>query len=323
MIVVGKVKDAHSYVRFPRRGLTLVEVLVVIAIIGILAALLFPAVQQARESSRRVVCKNNLRQFGLVLAEYADAHGVFPTSQLPESPYWRMLPYFEQGPLLEQIHAWQQSGAASPDSWYIESYGCPDDPVVWEHMNAKGGTSYFFNEGTLFRIGELNGFHAGSRDLRPSEIVDGLSQTVAMSERLVRDWAQKDPAVMVREPRRFLWWTEVRYDQRGEEHLAAQQCRHHRTTPFPQFWGLASPNLGGNAGYNHLLPPNHPACYNGPEDFGINIDTFIVPASSNHHGGVNSLLADGSVQFINESIDELIWQALGTRDGVESVHLPF
>jgi hypothetical protein len=75
--------------------------------------------------------------------------------------------------------------------------------------------------------------------------------------------------------------------------------------------------------YDHLLSPNHVGCFNGPEDFDINIDAFLVPASSNHAGGVHSLLADGSVHFVNESIDTAVWQALGTRNGAEAVAVPF
>ncbi len=75
--------------------------------------------------------------------------------------------------------------------------------------------------------------------------------------------------------------------------------------------------------YDHFLTPNSPGCYNNPEDFEVNFDITLVPASSLHDGGVNSLLADGSVHFISDSIDAAVWQALGTRNGQESVSVPF
>src|SRR5688500_4111863 len=96
--------------RTVRRGFTLIELLVVIAIIAILVALLLPAVQQAREAARRTECRNNLRQIGLALHNYVDAHRVFPPSYCAVpgvtttvggqwSVFARILPYVEQSNL--------------------------------------------------------------------------------------------------------------------------------------------------------------------------------------------------------------------------------
>ena len=97
-----------------RRAFTLVELLVVIAIIGVLVALLLPAVQQAREAARRINCQNNLQQLGLALHSFHDTHGVFPASGWtmagPGNPAgkfvgWRalVLPYIEQDNLHEPV----------------------------------------------------------------------------------------------------------------------------------------------------------------------------------------------------------------------------
>jgi prepilin-type N-terminal cleavage/methylation domain-containing protein len=169
-----------------RRGFTLMEVIVVIALLGLLAVLILPAVQQARASARRVQCQNNQKQFGVALAEFAEVHEAFPTAQMPESCYRRLLPYFEQSNLLETIRKWEDDVGERPETYFIESFGCPDDSIVWDHMD-KGGASYFFNEGTVFDTGTLNGFKKSEyNDVTPAEFIDGLSQTVAMSERLVR-----------------------------------------------------------------------------------------------------------------------------------------
>lgn len=298
----------------------MLEVLVVIAILGLLAALLLPAVQQARESSRRLICQNHLRQVGVALANVAERDGAFPTSGHPESGYLRLLPEFDAAAIGDALAAQQR-----PQSFRVPVLICPDDPVADVNMQ-RGEVSYFFNDGTQFRLYDpTNGFRKSSReDTRPEEITDGLSQTIAMSERLVRPRVSSLPPVeqMEQELRRYFWWTETRYSGSGQEALAIEDCRHHRTTVDPQFAGLNAFQYHPAFGYDHMLPPNHPACYNGPEDFNVQVYLFLIPASSLHPGGVNSLKADGSVHFVAETIDAGVWQALGTRNGVESFEDP-
>lgn len=304
-----------------REGVTLLEIIVVIAIVGLLAAVLLPAVHQAREISRQTICRNHLRQIGLAIANVADSAGAFPTAQSPESGYWRLLPYLDAGAIRDAL-----TSRRSPDSFHVEAMVCPDDPVA--HVNlVQGETSYYYNDGTQFRRYEpRNGFRkSNSEDTRPADVSDGLSQTAAMSERLVRPLVDPlpPPDEMEREPRRYFWWTETRFGGKGEEPLAIEQCRSHRTTVFPQFYGTNAMNYYLSQTYDHMLPPNHPGCYNGPEDFGVDTDLILTPASSQHPGGAHTLLGDGSVHFVNEQIDASIWQALGTRAGHETITSPF
>src|SRR5262249_45819413 len=90
-----------------RRGFTLIELLVVIAIIGVLIALLLPAVQQAREAARKMQCTNNLKQIGLALHNYESTYNALPYSNFfgfSVSPQARVLPYLEQRALYDSIN---------------------------------------------------------------------------------------------------------------------------------------------------------------------------------------------------------------------------
>lgn len=304
-----------------REGVTITELLVAIAILGLLAALLLPAVQQARESARRMTCQNNLRQLGIAIASHAESHATFPTAQLPESGYVRMLPYLDAAPLVAALQEERK-----PDSWWVPTMGCPDDSVVWENMAQEGDASYFYNDGTKLRIWRRNGFRKEmTKDTLPREVTDGLSQTVAMSERLVMPrWSGRPSGQTTdQEPLRYLWWTETRFKGKGEEPQAAEQCRNHRTTTYPAVIGAGAYNYSNWFGYDHILPPNQPGCHNGPEDFNWSPDLELISASSLHVGGVNALWGDGSVRFVSQSIDAGVWQALGTRNGNETVSVAF
>lgn len=135
-----------SAVRRPKSAFTLVELLVVITIIGILIALLLPAVQAAREAARKSQCQNNLRQIGLALHSYHDAHGIFPPGgfiHLTDYSKWRgsvllrLLPYIEQQPLFDMFNL--TSGTVAVDdqlfpngknliySISVPTYCCPTD----------------------------------------------------------------------------------------------------------------------------------------------------------------------------------------------------
>src|SRR4051794_20968319 len=137
-----------------RRAFTLIEVLIVIAIIGVLVSLLLPAVQSSREASRRLRCTNNLKQIGLALLNYESNHKVFPSGYVSEfdsqgndtGPGWgwaaKILPYMDQSPIYNVIHfnlpiEDSQNGVRVAS---IPNYLCPSEDLrqVWQAKHPNG-----------------------------------------------------------------------------------------------------------------------------------------------------------------------------------------
>ncbi len=321
-----------------RSGVTQLELLVVIVVVGLLVALLLPAVQQVRTASRRLGCQDHLKQLGVALANHEAARGSFPTNL---NGYLELLPFLEQSAAYDLANA--TGYAALP---LIPVFNCPSETyqIDAEHEQVP---NYRFNHGTRFPKpigdplgGDLNGFRTAIRPLfngramvflgtNSRDITDGLSQTVAMSERLVtrgsRNHLSLPPDAQVRsEPGRFPWLTQNSVSGPGEESRAVCECKERRTTPTAvERFTPSVPNA--SAGYDHLVPPNHVACLSGPDPHARSLHDFaLVPASSLHIGGVNCLMADGSVHFMVNVIDEGVWNSLGTRNGGETnVATPF
>jgi len=366
-----------------RAGFTLIELLVVIAIIGVLIALLLPAVQQAREAARRSQCTNNLKQIGLAMHNYLDAQHVFPTN----GSYWRcgtpggadvagggfstfafLLPYMELSQLADAIN-WGGNGHPNGcDNTYrnytvaqtrVASYLCPSDdainlpPAVSPTYLEAGDGSYCVNNGWPRQSTGINGERGGHTatnwpigngfmGAHPSYIVpgagltetwwttnigtvapygwtvaqknvtDGLSKTAAYSEHLI------NPGAIVQDPRRDVWYWGDGITPATQLSLA-QGCEATTTRSSASVYpggSWISPLYWFANTYQHLLTPNTRNCRYGASDFttysGNNI---AMTPSSNHAGGVNVLMGDGSVSFISNSIDRPTWWAMGTRNG--------
>jgi prepilin-type N-terminal cleavage/methylation domain-containing protein/prepilin-type processing-associated H-X9-DG protein len=344
-----------------RRGFTLIELLVVIAIIGVLIALLLPAVQAAREAARRIQCVNNLKQIGLALHNYETTIGALPFGMGDPYRYklcfWysahsMLLPYLDQGPVYNAINfgfpifsptcnfagpgwgsmAWVVNSTALGTK--LDVFLCPSDPSSppLDLGVQLPGLNYYGNTGRNPR-GWWNPrvddglFFTASR-IRSADILDGTSNTAAFSERMKGDFGSGPytPSADALQTRAF---SSARFDQNdlGEIQRFAQACQalSLATSNAPPVTDLGGYWLCGgfNGLYTHVLPPNHNSCENGEPYIGVFTGSaysgIAYTSSSRHPGGANVLMADGSVRFIKDSVDQQTWWALGTRAGGEVI----
>jgi prepilin-type N-terminal cleavage/methylation domain-containing protein len=369
------------------RGFTLVELLVVIAIIGVLVALLLPAVQAAREASRRAACQNQLRQMGIALQNHVDALKVFPTGGSQPNPqiewfttsldpnkpgtplsanqqglgaFYQMLPFLEQNSvkglntqtLLQQntiplyncpsrrtgirspgglqltdyataqpatqeycgstayqpLSAWPFSG--SSPGFAIRSYWCGEGSSgTWysdlnnvEHNNQYGGvivrTPYrITNAAAPMKRESVPGFPMA---VKPGQISDGTSNTLVIGEKLVRSDLYDG--------------SEATGDDAGAGQVSDDKGWADGWDPDSVRYTGVPPLSDGDTG----------TCRSSTKSFRQTCigSGNVVPVlffGSAHPSGVNSVFADASVHFISFDVDYLIFNALGTRAGEETV----
>jgi prepilin-type N-terminal cleavage/methylation domain-containing protein/prepilin-type processing-associated H-X9-DG protein len=327
-------------------GFTLIELLVVMSIVGVLIALLLPAVQSAREAARRVHCTNNLKQIGLGLHQYISSFDVGPpvgsvdilgnstgSGRVPQtaSVHLRLTNYLEQRAVYDAYNFMLGdvvSGSSIPANTtvmatLIPGYLCPSDPnpgttenlavgfdakVTTVNYAVNGGTNRQNNGGIVNGVTWWLGGNPffGTR-VTFASVVDGTSNTAAMSE-----WVKGMSGQNTRGYN--LVYSISQYTNGGPQNdFSVCASANAPLWDFKgEYWTLQDTGRGGP--YYHVMPPNQPACaaFTG---FG-NVDSFIGP-SSLHPGGVNVLLLDGSVRFIKSTIDLPTWNAVGTRAGSE------
>jgi len=331
-----------------RLGFTLIEALVVVSLIGVLIALLLPAVQSAREAARRAQCTSNLRQIGVALHGYHEANQCFPLNwrgdlrtlptpgfphhslARPYSALTRLLPYLDQQALyasinfsVQQYPDIQMAGVNFPQDatayqTKVATFICPTDD---SEAPTSFGCSYRGNHGigpapfTAIQLADSgNGFYNLPGPLSAADFPDGLSHTVAYSERLKGTGGGREVV-----PQRDFGEIMVlpHCITRGADY-ALTCCRVASTRDFPAdrqsgfTWFLGDFEC---TAYNHAQEPNGriPDCIHVVAQIGI------VTARSLHPGGVNALMGDGSVRFITGSIQRQVWRGLGTRNGDELV----
>jgi prepilin-type N-terminal cleavage/methylation domain-containing protein/prepilin-type processing-associated H-X9-DG protein len=321
-----------------RSGFTLIELLVVVAIIGVLIALLLPAVQKVREAAQRTQCINNLKELGLALHNYENTNGFFPAGCTLRwdswgwSPHAQMLPYIEQDNLAKLIH--YDKGPYDPENaavltQRIKIFLCPSDPEQGL-SDPYGYTNYHPNAGSWEYARAWDGVFGTDLawegvpalpPVRMAEITDGTSNTAAFAE------VCNGPNVNANPPGKITDCFE--FGAQTSKDLAVARAaflaKDWHTAAYAGGWDppwryRGYPWHEGNIWrnwYNHLLPPNSP-CWRPNGDWW----QLVSPASSWHPGGVNVLLCDGSARFVSESVDPDAWLAAGTRNGGEALSLP-
>lgn len=306
------------------RGFTLIELLVVIAIIAILIALLLPAVQQAREAARRTQCKNNLKQLGLAIHNYHDVYNCIPIADVngtstPVSAHARLLPYIDQGPLFALIDfnvPYNHANNTAARMVEVPSFRCPSDPTPLPG-SVGGRNNYYWNAGNgvvMYASGttgqpQPNGIIYHSKRYRFADITDGLSNTACMAEKLTGDGSNG-----ISSPRTDTF-SPGTYPNNADE--ATTQCNAVDVTDLGQ---QGYSNVGGpwlqqyhsTNQYNHVLPPNGRSCMFPP-------GRIATTANSQHSGGVQIMLCDGSARFVSENIDTDLWRSIGSINGGEKL----
>ena len=295
------------------KGFTLIELLVVVFVILIVIALTLPAIQAARESSRRVQCTNNLKQIGLGLASYATAAGAFPNSWGVISPLARILPYIDQIPLYNSINLIGSGGTLRVDETTqrtsIAVYLCPSDGSSFRF---SGMTNYAVNGGTRALIESPFSLSGTSGPIGYQDLTDGAGTTALASEWLTGLGLDQHDAL------RSIFQTSTPYIKPSEFSRFTTECRDldvdtaKINTPYKgQTW--ARPAFGFN-NYNHALNPGNHTCTNG----GLNLQGAWTTGSG-HSAGVNVTFADGHVSFVKNTVTLEVWRAIGTMNGGEIV----
>jgi prepilin-type N-terminal cleavage/methylation domain-containing protein/prepilin-type processing-associated H-X9-DG protein len=307
-----------------RPGFTLIEVLVVLAIIGVLIGLLLPAVQKVREAASRMACANNLKQLALATHSFHDAHQKFPTgARLPvyvdgvptgATNVWvELLPYFEQDNLYRKWDDFDNrnnvaGGRNATQAQVIKILLCPSDALpepVMESTSANSSTpawswgfygmsSYGGNAGTRsvpVVSPSRDGIFWTDSSVGFMDIKDGTSSTFLFGERYHRD-----PEFDVRQP-----------------------ILRPGTLPIGKLrrWGfvasqgvMANVTLHSAAEINYQMPPGGDL---------LALDNRACAFGSGHVHGANFAFADGSVRFLSDRMPLLTLQALSTRAAGEVV----
>ncbi|UUO05453.1 DUF1559 domain-containing protein [Blastopirellula sp. J2-11] len=313
-----------------RPGFTLVELLVVIAIIGVLIALLLPAVQAAREAARRSQCSNNLKQMGLALHNFHDTYGRFPPGasdnsapfgngyKSPGGHSWMAysMPFLELGNAFDSSDFPNRSFYDSNIETAIGNtnfpvFGCPSSALEQEfssqtpktmvadyigiagHVDGYGGvTAVNDTSDTAFGVSATNGVLAKQSKNTFASITDGSSNTIVVSE--IGDWV---------------------YVSGGTRKDVRSGTTHGFAAGYQRNTG--SRRVHNCVTLRHIINPGPAIEYTTDSSDGVSELGYNSPLRSAHPGGVMVLVGDASVRFLTESVDTGSMARLANRqDGL-------
>jgi len=347
-------RHGHPRDRSPDRpgGFTLVELLVVIAIIGVLVALLLPAVQAARESARRSTCKNNLKQIALALQMYHDAHEMYPPGAMNgEGSMWSyyIMPYLEQSAVYNIIdvkedttvtpiinHNWAHPGPYTQDEirndpeysniigceTVLSVFRCPSMGLPEHQYDISTVDWHVMNRVPVSYIGCASGIIV-NQDVRDADnirmgtldgVLFGLSK---VKMKLIRDGTSHTMLV-----------GEAVHDAETQDRLGTTS--ENSVEARRDHWYFGSDDIDGYGGPAEgrdlsecLGSTGVPINYqNRFPDNSIcstpnhpDCQKVQLAFGSTHPGGMQFAYCDGSVDTMNEDVDLTVWQDVGTPDG--------
>jgi prepilin-type N-terminal cleavage/methylation domain-containing protein len=303
-----------------RRGFSLIDLIVVIAIIAILIALLLPAIQATREAARRVQCQGHLKQLGLAMHNYHDTFLTLPPGHVSPpgdklnrymSAQTMLLPFLEQANIYDATNFWlgpTDVANSTARKAQLKSYICPSDLAPATEF---GGTNYAFVAGSKPSIAwdgkdvkkTPNGLFFQISKTHFQQVPDGLSNTMAAMEitrghaevnDAQRAYAVKDPPLPA-----MLDPTAARGEKRAYDRGGCWMVGGFLQTLITVTLPINSTEFD----LSHGL-----------------LEGGLSSSRSFHRGGVNVLISDGSVRFVANSIDQRTLEGMATRNGGEAVN---